>query len=100
MPSILATTVRRAPVPGSTKAEPLVDQPSLDEWIIGQLEQRGFQALEQLAASLRPVNWSELFLALDRLNRSGKIVLWPASNGDVVLSLHGRERMPSFAKAS
>jgi hypothetical protein len=67
----------------------VMDQPSLDEWILGQLQQRGFQPLEQLASPLRQVNWSELFLAIDRLVRAGQICLWPATSGDIVLSLGG-----------
>ena len=67
----------------------VMDQPSLDEWILGQLQQRGFQSLEQLASPLRQVNWSELFLAIDRLVRAGQICLWPATTGDIVLSLSG-----------
>jgi hypothetical protein len=65
----------------------VMDQPTLDEWILGQLQSRGCQPLDQLATVLRPVNWLELFLAIDRLIRSGQIFLWPSDSGDVILSL-------------
>ena len=67
-----------------------IDQPSLEEWILGQLEQAGYQSLEQLTSPLVQVNWSELFLAIDRLVRSKKICLWPTASGDVVLSVHAK----------
>jgi hypothetical protein len=85
----------RQPVASPFADSIAMDQPSLDEWIVGQLEQRGFQPLEQLASPLRQVNWSELFLAIDRLVRAGRICLWPASSGDVVLSVVGRGLPPS-----
>ena len=68
------------------------DHPSIDEWIVGTLKQRGSVTLEQVAAPLGQVNWSEVFLAIDRLSRGGRILLWPSSAGDLVLSLKAIDR--------
>ena len=65
-----------------------MDKPSLDEWILGALQRRRSQTIDQLAVSLGDVNWSEFFLAIDRLTRSGVILLWPSPIGDAVLSLN------------
>jgi hypothetical protein len=78
----------RSALASSPSEASVLDQPSLDEWIIGHLQQRRFRPLEELACRLRPVNWSELFLAIDRLTRAGTISLWPATSGDIVLSLN------------
>jgi hypothetical protein len=92
---------RRSARQASVSAPPsIMDQPSLDEWIIGQLQERGFHPLEQLASPLRPVNWSELFLAIDRLTRMGKIFLWPATSGDIVLSLNSKDTPPGAVFSS
>jgi hypothetical protein len=77
----------------------MLDQPSLDELIMGHLTQRGYQPLEQLVSPLPQVNWSELFLAINRLVRSGRICLWPATTGDIVLSLTPNTVAPEFASA-
>jgi hypothetical protein len=91
MPEIQERLLRSASGPSrySHKAEPVV-KPSLDEWILGMLDCRGSQGLEHLAGSLGEVNWSELFLALERLRRAGDVLLWPSATGDVVLSLGGK----------
>jgi hypothetical protein len=68
--------------------EILIDKPSLDEWILGALQRRRSQTIDQLAVSLVDVNWSEFFLAIDRLTKSGVILLWPSPIGDAVLSLN------------
>jgi hypothetical protein len=65
-----------------------IDKPSLDEWILGALQRRRSQTIDQLAVSLGDVNWSEFFLAIDRLTKSGVILLWPSPIGDAVLSLN------------
>jgi hypothetical protein len=65
-----------------------IDKPSLDEWILGALQRRRSQTVDQLAVSLGDVNWSEFFLAIDRLTKSGVILLWPSPIGDAVLSLN------------
>jgi hypothetical protein len=71
----------------SSRDSALCDHPSIDEWIVGTLQLRGSFTIEQMAAPLGQVNWSEFFLAIDRLSREGQILLWPSAAGDVILSL-------------
>ncbi|HJU03809.1 MAG TPA: hypothetical protein VJ692_01565 [Nitrospiraceae bacterium] len=63
------------------------ERPSVDEWIIGRLQEKGSQTLDQMADSLPEVNWAQFFLAVDRLSRSGRIMLWHRHRGDYVVSL-------------
>ncbi|MGH7231498.1 MAG: hypothetical protein ACREJU_09095 [Nitrospiraceae bacterium] len=67
------------------------EQPSVDEWIVGRLQEQGSQTLDQMADSLPEVNWAQFFLAVDRLSRSGQIVLWHRHRGDYLVSLKGIE---------
>jgi hypothetical protein len=66
----------------------VVDKPSLDEWILGALNRRRSQTVDQLATCLGDVNWSEFFLAIDRLTKSGSVLIWPSPVGDAVLALN------------
>jgi hypothetical protein len=61
--------------------------PSIDEWVVGLLQKKGAQTLDQLAGSLPEVNWAQLFLAVDRLSRSGKVLLCHGQRGDYIISL-------------
>jgi hypothetical protein len=74
--------------------------PSVDEWILGLLEKKGAQTLDQLADSLPEVNWAQFFLAIDRLRRSGKVMLWHRQPGDYLISLHEREATAEVPLAS
>ena len=74
--------------------QPLINHPSLDEWILGALRRKRSQTVDQLAACLGDVNWSELFLAIDRLTKTGAILIWPSPIGDAVLSLNVIEAEP------
>ena len=66
------------------------ERPSLDEWVIAVLQQRGTQTLDQLGKLLPEANWAQLFLAIDRLSRSGKISLWSPGFGDYLITVnHG-----------
>ncbi|WP_447979576.1 hypothetical protein [Candidatus Nitrospira bockiana] len=62
--------------------------PSLDEWVIGVLRQQGTQTLDQLGKLLPEANWAQLFLAIDRLSRSGSITLWSPGFGDYLISVN------------
>jgi hypothetical protein len=74
-------------VQGTTQAH---ERPSLDEWVIAVLQQRGTQTLDQLGKLLPEANWAQLFLAIDRLSRSGKISLWSPGFGDYLITVnHG-----------
>src|SRR5207237_8239501 len=74
--------------------QPLIDQPSLDEWILGALRRKRSQTVDQLATCLGDVNWSELFLAIDRLTKTGAVLMWPSPFGDAVLSLNVMDAAP------
>ena len=64
------------------------ERPSLDEWVIAVLQQRGTQTLDQLGKLLPEANWAQLFLAIDRLSRSGKISLWSPGFGDYLITVN------------
>lgn len=49
--------------------------PSVEQRILAILESGKGQMLEQLATFLPDVIWSQVFLAVDRLSRSGQVVL-------------------------
>lgn len=64
------------------------EKPSIDEWIVGVLQQHGTQTLDQIGKLLPEVNWAQLFLAIDRLSRSGKISLWSPGFGDYLITVN------------
>jgi hypothetical protein len=64
------------------------EKPSIDEWVIGVLHQHGTQTLDQIGKLLPEVNWAQLFLAIDRLSRSGKISLWSPGFGDYLITVN------------
>jgi hypothetical protein len=63
------------------------DRRSVDEYIIELLRQKGAQTLDHLGASLPNVNWARLFLAIDRLSRTGIIAIAPPQQGEYLISL-------------
>jgi hypothetical protein len=65
----------------------LQERPSVDEWILDSLRERGAQTMDQLSGSMPAVNWAQFFLAIDRLSRTGKITLWPPKNGEYLVSV-------------
>ena len=48
-----------------------------DDVVLRIVEARGPQTLEDLVAALPRLGWSSVFLAVDRLSRSGRIMLKP-----------------------
>jgi hypothetical protein len=46
------------------------------------------RTIEQLTASLPDVSWSQVFLAIDRLSRSGQVVLRKVSGQGYLVSLN------------
>jgi hypothetical protein len=67
------------------------EKPSIDEWILGALQQHGTQTLDQMGKLLPEMNWAQLFLAIDRLSRAGKISLWLPGFGDYLITLNGTQ---------
>jgi hypothetical protein len=65
-------------------------RPSIEEWVLDVLEREGMQTLDQLGLLLPAGNWARLFLALDRMSRSGCIVLWSNGRGDYLAKLKDR----------
>lgn len=47
----------------------------VEERLLDELKMRGVQTIEQLASSLPTVSWAQVFLAVDRLSRSGSVSL-------------------------
>lgn len=68
------------------------EKPSIDEWVLAALQQHGTQSLDQMSKLLPEVNWAQLFLAIDRLSRSGKISLWSPGFGDYLITANKRQR--------
>ena len=68
------------------------EKPSVDEWVLSVLQQRGTQTLDQIGKLLPEVNWAQLFLAIDRLSRSGKISLWSPGFGDYLITVNHGQR--------
>ncbi len=68
------------------------EKPSIDEWVLSVLQQHGTQTLDQIGKLLPEVNWAQLFLAIDRLSRSGKISLWSPGFGDYFITVNQRPR--------
>ena len=68
------------------------EKPSIDEWVLGALQQYGTQTLDQMGTLLPETNWGQLFLAVDRLSRSGKISLWSPGFGDYLITINRTER--------
>jgi hypothetical protein len=60
---------------------------SMEEWVLDVLEREGVQTLDQLGLLLPSGNWARLFLALDRMSRSGCIALWSNGRGDYLAKL-------------
>jgi DNA-binding Lrp family transcriptional regulator len=61
---------------------------STDERLVRALKDRGPQTLERLAVTSN-LSWSELFFAVDRLSRSGRVTLKRIHRCEYELSLRG-----------
>ena len=64
------------------------EKPSIDDWILGAMQQHGTQTLDQMGTLLPEANWTQLILAIDRLSRSGKISLWSPGFGEHLISVN------------
>jgi hypothetical protein len=62
------------------------EKPSIDDWLLSALQQHGTQTLDQIGTLLPEANWAQVFLAIDRLSRSGKIALWSPGFGERLIS--------------
>lgn len=76
------------PVGPIDPASGIQSRPSVDEWVIGVLRQHGTQTLDQLGRLLPEANWAQLFLAIDRLSRTGAVTLWSPGFGDYLISVN------------
>lgn len=76
---------------GECVSSSIEEQPSIEEWVLDVLEREGMQTLDQLGLLLPAGNWARLFLALDRMSRSGRIVLWSNGRGDYLAKLKDRQ---------
>lgn len=59
----------------------------MDQQIIETLREHGGVHLDDLVNRHPAAGWSSVFLAVDRLSRSGQIVLLPCGRGDYRLML-------------
>ena len=66
----------------------LMPGPSVEDWLVGALRERGPQTLEELGSCLPQTNWTQLLLAIDRLSRRGDITMRLHSQGDYLISLN------------
>ncbi len=53
---------------------------AVEEAVLRHLRESGPQTFEQLLAALQDVTWSPLFLAVDRMSRTGLVSLHPAGD--------------------
>jgi hypothetical protein len=74
------------------RRETVQEKPSIDEWVVDVLQQHGTQTLDQIGKLLPGVNWAQLFLAIDRLSRSGRISLWSPGFGDYLITVNQGRR--------
>ena len=74
----------------TVKSVSLQEWPSMEEWLLETLQRHGMQTLDQLGLLLPAGNWAQLFLALDRLSRSGSIVLWSNGRGEYLARVKDR----------
>ena len=70
-----------APMQNETR-DALQESDSMEEWVVSVLLEHGMQTLDQLGLLLPAGRWAQLFLALDRLSRSGRIFLWSNGRGE------------------
>ena len=63
--------------------------PSMREWVLSLLRERGAQTLDEVAALLPSTNWAQLLLAIDNLDRQGAIELRFVGDGEYLLNLNG-----------
>jgi hypothetical protein len=73
------------------KEATLTAYPSMQEWVLSTLQEHGVCSLDELGALLPGTNWSQLFLAIDRLSRGGAIGLRSLGNVEYLLNLRDPE---------
>lgn len=61
---------------------------SIEQRVLAALRVGGDKTIEQLTASLPDVSWTQVFLAIDRLSRSGRVILRRTVRGDYQASLN------------
>jgi hypothetical protein len=76
---------------GECASTSIEGRPSIEDWVLDVLEREGMQTLDQLGLLLPSENWARLFLALDRMSRSGRIALWSNGRGDYLAKLKDRQ---------
>ena len=54
----------------------------MDQQILETLREHGAVRLDELVIRLQAAGWASVFLALDRLSRSGQVLLQPCGRGD------------------
>lgn len=64
-----------------------VESRSNDERILDSLRINGTQTIDRLSHAWPAEGWAPVFLAIDRLSRAGKIIIWPPKNGDYLVSV-------------
>ena len=62
-------------------------EPERHEWLVDILQRNGPQTLDALGTSTPSASWAQLFLAVDRLSRSGSITLRSVGRGTYLVSL-------------
>lgn len=70
----------------NTEMEELNDPSSVEHRLLEILQERGPQTLESLCA-LPGANWAQVLLAVDRLSRTGAILLGPLARCEYQVSL-------------
>ena len=63
----------------------LQDRPSMEEKVFDVLNEHGMQTLQELSSFLPNPNWAQIVLAVDRLNRAGRISVLCDGTGNYLL---------------
>ena len=69
-----------------------------DERILDLLRRHGTHSLDELSVVLPEVGWSQVFLAIDRLSREGKVTIGPPQRGDHQVSASPPDGLVRFAQ--
>lgn len=72
----------------------------VDEWILENLRWNGAQTLDHLSRLFPKTEEARLLFAVDRLSRSGKVVISPHQGGDYLISARASADWDALEKSA
>jgi hypothetical protein len=73
----------------------MTQQTTVEDQVINMLERTQVCDLEEITRQCTDLTWNQVFLAVDRLSRSGEILLMPRGRGMYTLTFpHRQEGRP------